>query len=371
MPDLLLDHPAPDFEEFVRVLKGEQAPRRVHLVELGIDPEVLQALQETYFNEAWVLPRGVFAPNQPDESYFRQVVNLYFRLGYDFVPLWPMWLNNPANKVRSATDTAALSRGTREWVDESDALIKSRTDFESFPWDKIYTPPEIVEMAARYLPNGMKLAVSACLFEDIFENLLGAEGLFYLMADDPLLVEDVFNSWGQVVYDYYASVISIEAVGAIFHADDMGFKTGTLISPNDLHRLLFPWLAKYAELAHSSKKQFFLHSCGNLYKKSPSVIDDLISMVKIDGFHSFQDVICPVTEVKSRYGSRVALLGGADMDKLASLPETDLRIYLRDILNVCMPGGRFAFGSGNTIANFVPLRNYAIMLDEARQWKGA
>ncbi len=27
MPALLLDDPAPDFDEFVRVLKGEQAPR--------------------------------------------------------------------------------------------------------------------------------------------------------------------------------------------------------------------------------------------------------------------------------------------------------------------------------------------------------
>jgi len=34
-----------------------------------------------------------------------------------------------------------------------------------------------------------------------------------------------------------------------------------------------------------------------------------------------------------------------------------------------MPGGRFAFGSGNTIANYIPLKNYAIMLDEARRWR--
>jgi uroporphyrinogen decarboxylase len=98
-------------------------------------------------------------------------------------------------------------------------------------------------------------------------------------------------------------------------------------------------------------------------------MDDLIEVVRIDGFHSFQDLILPVVDAKARFGSRVALLGGVDMHKLATLPEPELRPYLRGILQACMPGGRFAFGSGNTIANFIPLENYAILLDEARRWE--
>jgi len=369
MPNLLLDHPAPDFDELVRVLKGKQLPRRVHIVELGIDPEILQSIQETYLGEPWALPRGVYGPDKPDERYYRQLVNLYYRLGYDFVPIWPVWVNNPAGKVRRAEDTAGQSRGTRDWVDESGALIKTRADFNSFPWDKIHAAPETFAMVSQYLPAGMKMTASATLFENIFEYLLGTEGLFFLLHDDPALVEDVFQAWGQIVYDYYASVIALETVGGIFHADDMGFKTGTMIAPADLRRLLFPWLAKYAALAHEQNKPFFIHSCGNLYKKSPSVMDDLIEIVKIDGFHSFQDLILPAAEVKIRFGQRVALLGGVDMHKLTTLNESELRTYLRSVLDACMPNGCFAFGSGNTIANFVPLQNYAVLLDEARQWK--
>ena len=33
-----------------------------------------------------------------------------------------------------------------------------------------------------------------------------------------------------------------------------------------------------------------------------------------------------------------------------------------------MPDGRFALGSGNTIANFIPLANYFILLEEGRRW---
>ena len=369
MPGLLLDHPTPDFDELVRVLKGEQPPRRVHLVEVGIDPEILQAIQESCLDEPWALPHGVHVLEKPDERYYGQLVNLYYRLGYDFVPIWPFWVNNPAGRVRRAAGAAGESDQMRNWVDESGALIKSRADYESFPWEKIHAAPETFAMVARYLPDGMKMTVISTLFENIFEFLLGYEGLFYLLSDAPQLVEDVFNRWGQIVLDFYSSVIELEAVGGIFHVDDMGFKTGTLISPDDLRRLVFPWLIRYARLAHAHNKPFFLHSCGNLYKKSPSVMDDLINIVGIDAFHSFQDIILPVSEAKARIGKRVGLLGGADMDKLSTLPEAELRLYLRNILEACVPGGRYAFGSGNTIANFVPLQNYAILLDEARQWQ--
>lgn len=368
LPSPLLDHPVPDFAELVAVLQGRHAPRRVHLVELAIDPEVLQTLQETYIGEPWALPPGVYGPSQPDERYYRQVVNLYYRLGYDYAPIWPVWLNNPAGKQRRAADTAAASRGSRDWVDESDALIKSRADFDRFPWDDIRAAPETFEMAARHLPPGMKLTVSTTLFENIFEYLLGYTGLFYRLHDDPLLVEDVFNRWGQIVYDFYASIIHLDAVGAIFHADDMGYKTATMIAPADLRRLLFPWLSRFADLAHAHGKTFWIHSCGHLFKGAPSTLDGLIDEVGIDAFHSFQDVILPVTEFKARYGNRVATLGGMDMDKLARLDEANLRSYIRQMLAACMPAGRYAFGSGNTIANFVPLRNYAIALEEARQW---
>jgi uroporphyrinogen decarboxylase len=236
---------------------------------------------------------------------------------------------------------------------------------DSFPWDLIHVDNKVYEYASRFLPDGMKLAVCGNLFEFIYEYLLGYEGMFYLLSDDPKLVAAAFERWGQVMFDYYASVIGLETVGAIFHCDDMGYKTSTLISPHHLRLYLFPWLKKIAALAHDHGKTFWLHSCGNLYRHQ--VMEDLIENVKIDAFHSFQDIIMPVDEFKQRYGHRVAVLGGVDMDSLATLSEDNLRRYIRNIINRCASGGRFALGSGNTIANFIPLRNFQILLEESRR----
>jgi uroporphyrinogen decarboxylase len=218
---------------------------------------------------------------------------------------------------------------------------------------------------ARNLPEGMKLTVMAPLFEHVLETLLGFEGLFYAMHDEPDLVAEVFARWGQIVYHYYESVIGLDAIGAIFHADDLGFTTSTFVSPAFLRRHVFPWLKAYVALAHRQGKGFWYHCCGNVYRNG--VIEDLIDDVGIDAFHSFQDTIMPVVEFKARYGGRVAALGGPEMDKLARLEGAPLRRYVRDILDQCVPGDRFALSSGNTIANYIPLRNYFAMLDEARR----
>ncbi|GAG47384.1 unnamed protein product, partial [marine sediment metagenome] len=33
------------------------------------------------------------------------------------------------------------------------------------------------------------------------------------------------------------------------------------------------------------------------------------------------------------------------------------------------PKGRFILGSGNTVANYVPVENYLMLIEEARRWQ--
>ena len=44
----------PSFAELERVIKGEKEPSRVHLVELGVDQEVVRFITENVFEHEWV-----------------------------------------------------------------------------------------------------------------------------------------------------------------------------------------------------------------------------------------------------------------------------------------------------------------------------
>jgi len=348
----------PNFAELEAVIKGERKPSRVYLVELGIDDEVKRSIIENVFHEQWVP-----LTDQTRARYARQAVDFHARMGYDYAMAWVEFENMPQFNARTAADTAELSRGERRWVDEGGGIVKNWGDFEKIHWDEIHADFGWLDALRQAAPDGMKLVVGTTVFEMILEWFFGYEDLFILSVDNPKLVEAVFKSWGQKVFEFYEQAIQYPEVGAIFHADDLGFKTATMMSPEFLRKNVFPWFRKYAALAHERGKTYWYHCCGNVL----NVMEDLIEDVKIDAFHSFQDVIIPVADFLDRYGDRVAALGGVDMDKLARMEEDELRAYVRGILDRCMPA-RFALGSGNTIANYIPVRNYFAMLDEARRW---
>ena len=162
---------------------------------------------------------------------------------------------------------------------------------------------------SEYLPDGMKITVGTTLFEMILGRFLGYQDLFILSMDNPELVEDIFKKWGEKIYFAYSKAIQYDTVGAIFHADDLGFKTSTIMRPEFLRKNVFPWFKKYSEIAHQNRKMYWYHCCGYVL----NVMEDLIEDVKIDAFHSFQDVIIPVGEFLKRYGDRIAALGGIEI----------------------------------------------------------
>ena len=101
----------------------------------------------------------------------------------------------------------------------------------------------------------------------------------------------------------------------------MGFNTQTFFPPDFIRDNILSMHKPLAQVAHDYKKMYFLHACGNLEE----IMDDLIDVVKIDAKHSFEDAIVPVTEMKKRYGNRVGLLGGVDVDFICSSDEATLR----------------------------------------------
>jgi uroporphyrinogen decarboxylase len=193
-------------------------------------------------------------------------------------------------------------------------------------------------------------------------GLFGYEGLSYALVDQPDLVDAVFERIGRLYELIYEYCVQHEAVGAMLISDDLGFRSGTMISPTDLRRLVFPWYKRYCDIVHQYDKPVILHSCGNLTE----VIGDIVDC-GIDAKHSYEDVIMPIEEVKKSVGDKMAILGGVDVDFLCRASEKEVRVRTREVLEACMPGGGYALGTGNSVTNYIPIANYLAMLDEGRK----
>ena len=142
----------------------------------------------------------------------------------------------------------------------------------------------------------------------------------------------------------------------------MGFKGGLMFSPSDMRRYVLASHKAQAQLAHEHGRLYLLHSCGRLTDIMPDLIED----VRIDGKHSFEDTIEDCRDAKRTWGQKAAILGGIDIDFLCRATPDAIRARVRDTLDKCLPGGGYCLGSGNSVANYIPVENYLAMIDEGR-----
>jgi len=278
--------------------------------------------------------------------------DFWLGMGYDNVPL-EVPLNLPL-----AQGHGALTEGS-----EAHAVIKSRVDFERYPWPAESAPLDLAryEIAGSMLPASVKLVAGAAMgpFEWV-SQMLGMVGMSYLLIDDPELVEMMFKRVGALHVSAMKLLAPMPFVGALRQGDDLGFKTSTFLPPERLREWVFPVYRDMAAIAHAHGKPFILHSCGNL----AGVYDDLIDFCRIDAKHSFEDTILPVADFKRLYGRRITPLGGLDVDVICRSDEKTLRRYAREMIETCFADGFWTLGTGNSLTDYMPVENYLTVLDE-------
>ncbi|MBN1286444.1 MAG: uroporphyrinogen-III decarboxylase-like protein [Anaerolineae bacterium] len=349
--------PEPNFERLRRALRREGPVDRVPMLELKADDEIIAAVMGVDYTP----PRDKIEK----ERFTRLMVQFWHELGYDAVRL-KAGLDLPRSRLAAEDTTEALKRAHREWQSESDGPIAGWEDFERYPWPRAEDADfSQIEFAARILPEGMKLLVSPYGMLEPAMWLMGYQPFALALYDRPDLVEAIVDRIASIYVPIAEAVLEMDAVAGLFTGDDMGFKTATMIAPDHLRQYIFPYHKRLAQLAHARDKLYILHVCGNI----EAVIDDLIDDVRIDAKHSFEDIIQPVEVFKAWYGDRVSAVGGIDIDLLCRATEEEVRARVRAVLDACMPAG-YVLGTGNSVANYVPVRNFLAMVDEGHRWQG-
>ena len=355
--------PDPDYHRLLNALCRQGDPNHITWLELFADPEITRAVLE----EPVALTKEKIKDRVTLNEWIDQKIRFWYRLGYDAFWLGPN-LTWPGLHSLAAQDSAVLSRGMRTWVNEKAGRITNWEEFEQYPWptflDVDFYP---LEYASQRLPEGMAIIAQISGILEPVMWLMGYETFAMAIYTQPDLVEAMFIRISEICLPVACALVEANGVVALWMGDDMGYKTGIMISLKHLRQYVFPIQKQIVEIAHAKGLPFLLHSCGNL----DLVMQDLIETVGIDAKHSFEDVIEPVERFCERFGKRIAVIGGVDIDILARGTEAQVRARTRQILEVCAPSRSYILGSGNSIANYIPPCNFLAMLDEGYRYNNA
>jgi uroporphyrinogen decarboxylase len=351
----------PDWEALRDCILRKGTPSRVHHIELFLDAEIQDAICKRYhLLDDLDMDHEDFA--------FQRMIRIQRFVGFDYVR---QGIDNIDMPLRRAVtdDTAEYRReGGRSYVDETRGPITNWKEFESYPWpDPASLTTRALAWYEKHLPDDMCVIGSGGFghFAELLTWLMGYETLCYALYDQRDLVQAITDRLMALYTAALARILEFDRVKIVWGSDDMGFKTGPMIGPDDLREFVLPGHRRMAAMSHKAGRPYLLHSCGNL----STIYDDLIDDVKIDAKHSFEDTIEDVRDLKPTIGARIALLGGIDVDFLCRADPPTIRQRVRDTLDICMPGGGYCLGTGNSVANYIPLENYLAMVDEGRKYR--
>ena len=293
------------------------------------------------------------------KEYFRLFCEFYQKMGYDTISF-------EASSRGTLIDGGALDCHKK-------GVIQTWEDFERYPFDEIpaiyrQRYDEQFRALAETLPPGMKAVggVGNGVFE-LIQDLVGYMDLCYMSEDDPELYAALFARIGKMSLTIWEDFMKThsDAFCVLRFGDDLGFKSNTLISAEDIRTHVIPQYKPIIDLVHSYGKPFLLHSCGNIF----NVMEDLIA-AGVDAKHSNEDQIAPFPVWVERYGDRIGIFGGIDTDALCRLPKPEMKEYISEVVAKSKGHGGFAFGSGNSIPPYVPVEQFLTMNEAVREIRG-
>ena len=342
---------SPDYHNIVNAAQNKKSSR-IPLYEHIISHKIMETMMGKKFADFF---NGGL---EDKKEFFRNYCDFFRSFGYDTVSF--------------ECCVGPIMPGSGALGNHKDGVIKTRADFDSYPWDRI---PDLFFEAYRdyfraleeVMPPGMKAigGVGNGVFECV-QDIVGFQELCYIKADDKELYRDLFARVGDILVLIWGRFL--KEFGDLYcvcrFGDDLGFKSSTLISADDIRRLVVPQYKRVIDLVHSGGWPFLFHSCGCIF----DVMNDIIDIAGIDAKHSNEDVISPYSRWINDYGNKIGNFGGLDTDVLCDSSSADLVSYTTSIYRLCEAKGRgAAIGSGNSIPDYVSPDRYGQMLDTVRK----
>ncbi len=284
--------------------------------------------------------------------------------GFDLTAQFPVEELGEDDTYKTVRDSRGVT--ARHHKDESghtphwlDMPIKKPADWWDYKKRLEYNDARIdqatFEVARKLRDKGKWIFLGAA---DPYEQVwpvFGQVGIFETMLDEPSVARDAMDTWGELTIkclDAYSQG-GIDIDGVWFYGD-MGYRNGTLFSPEVYRTIVMPSHRAIVDFVHSKGWKAILHSCGK--------IKSFIPMLLEVGFDALQplEAKCDqdVRELVREYGSSIVFFGNIDVRILATGDKERIREEVESKLAAFDGRWNYIFHSDHSVPPNITLESY-------------
>ena len=198
-----------------------------------------------------------------------------------------------------------------------------------------------------------------------FEKANFARGIENFLADlagDPEYAQRMLDFIIHKNMVMLENIVHTPGIDGILLGSDWGSQNDLLMSPECWREMIAPGEKKEYELIHDAGVDVWVHSCGDIRKIFPDIVD-----LGVDALNPIQPECMDIYELKAKYGDRITFWGGVSTQRTLpyGTPE-EVAVETKKITEALSANGGYIIAPAQEIQADVPFENLCALIDTAK-----
>lgn len=191
----------------------------------------------------------------------------------------------------------------------------------------------------------------------------GIENFLADLAGNPRFAQKLLNriiEKNMVMLEHFLAVPEIDG---LLLGSDWGTQLDLIMSPDTWENMIRMGEQREYDLIHDYGKDVWVHSCGNIEKVIPSLIE-----MGLDVLNPVQPEAMDLDRLKGTYGDRLAFWGGISTQRVLPFGTADeVRKEVRRVRDLMSKDGGYILAPSQEIQADVPVENVLALIEVARE----
>ena len=199
-----------------------------------------------------------------------------------------------------------------------------------------------------------------------FEKAYFSRGIENFLADmvgEPEQTRKLLNKIIEKNLVMLENFLAIPEIDGVLLGSDWGSQLDLLMSPDVWQEMIRPGEQREYDLIHSYGKDVWVHSCGNIERIIPSLVE-----MKLDVLNPIQPEAMDIAKLKRQYGDKLTFWGGISTQQTLPYGTPDaVRTEARGVRDLMSRNSGYIFSPAQSIQADVPVENFLALLEVARE----